>query len=53
MPFNYVGIRFNENGICNYCSDYRSREYLGKDALAETIDKILLNTKNRKYDCSD
>jgi len=48
MPSSYPGISFNHEGICNFCTGYKDREYLGKQELVE-----LMNSADRKseYDC--
>lgn len=56
LPDNYVGIRFNEEGICNFCISHMERketEYLGENALNEKIIQFLNNSKhrNKNYDC--
>ena len=47
-------IFFDENGICNYCIDYLSREMKSKKTsreLEELLDNIKKKGKNLKYDC--
>ncbi|MCK4828070.1 hypothetical protein KA005_70730 [bacterium] len=49
LPESYEGIFFNNEGICNYCVDYRpSHPYLGKEKLIELINK---KRGKSKYDC--
>ena len=45
-------IFFDENGICNYCTDYLSRDEIKKTSreLEELLDNIK-KRKNLKYDC--
>lgn len=51
------GIKFDENGECNYCKihDKLEEKYplgeLGQKKLNEVINKIRLKGKNKKYDC--
>lgn len=53
LPENYLGITFNDEGICNHCSNYKEREYLGGDALKREIEQFLHNKRdrNKDYDC--
>ena len=53
LPENYPGITFNEEGICNFCTTYKERKYLGGDVLKKEIDSFLKNKKDRNenYDC--
>lgn len=53
LPENYPGITFNEEGICNYCINYKERKYLGGEVLKEEIDSFLKSKKdrNKNYDC--
>ena len=32
LPESYPGITFNEEGVCNFCLNYRDIEYLGDEA---------------------
>lgn len=44
LPDNYPGIKFNKNGICNYCTDHKEKKYLGGKALRKKyyhISKIM------------
>jgi len=43
MPF----IKFNQDGICNYCTGYRKRELKGKEALESFVSKY----KGSNPDC--
>jgi hypothetical protein len=53
LPENYPAITFNEKGVCNYCTTYKQRKYLGGEALKEQIDSFLKSKKhrNKDYDC--
>jgi len=53
LPENYPGIKFNEEGVCNYCTTYKERKYQGSEALSAKINSILKNKKNinKNYDC--
>lgn len=49
MPETYPGITFNEEGICNFCLNYKPfHKYLGKDKLVEVLK---FGSKTGKYDC--
>lgn len=49
LPENYPGIRFNEVGVCNYCHDYKKRQYFGEEELKKNIESS--RNKKSKYDC--
>jgi N-acetyl sugar amidotransferase len=58
MDTSDPGITFDEHGYCNHCNDYYKRiskqTYQGKssdDALAQIVEKIKKNGKNKAYDC--
>jgi hypothetical protein len=54
LPENYPGIIFNDAGICQFCTGYREKQYLGAEALKKVTDTILKNNstrRNKKYDC--
>jgi len=51
LPKNYVSIEIDNKGVCNYCNNYKSIEYLGEEKLKDRIDSILEKYPNRKYDC--
>jgi hypothetical protein len=53
LPDTYPAIKFNNNGVCNFCVDYKPYNYLGPEALRERISSILRDKKDRnsKYDC--
>lgn len=53
LPGNYPGIAFNEEGLCNYCSEHKERKYLGSEALKKDIEEFLKSKKdrNKDYDC--
>ena len=46
-------IKFNDNGICNYCSNFidRKNNLTKKENLDELIYKIKKDGKNKRYDC--
>jgi len=49
LPSNYPGIRFDENGVCNYCHETEEIELLGEDKFFKEIDKY--RNSPGKYDC--
>ncbi|MFC1652794.1 hypothetical protein ACFL3F_03640, partial [Planctomycetota bacterium] len=49
LPNTYPGIKFNREGICNYCLEYcLGHADLGKEALANLLQS---KVRNSKYDC--
>lgn len=48
LPETFPGIKFDEEGVCNYCCDYKQIEVYGEEALIQ----ILLKYRNKgaKYD---
>ena len=51
LPDNYVGISFDDDGVCNFCNERKDHQYLGKEKLKEEINSIFLKYPDRKYDC--
>lgn len=53
LPKNYPGITFSHLGICNYCSTFHKKQYLGPKILKQQINSFLETKKNRNqdYDC--
>lgn len=49
LPDTIKGIIFDEEGVCNFCRDYRPIEYLGEDRLAEVFEEA--KKREGKYDC--
>ena len=49
LPETYPGIKFNEEGICNYCQTYKKWRYKGKEELNRFLESF--RNKNGKYDC--
>lgn len=51
------GIRFDERGVCNFCSNHDRLEKqfpldeTGKQSLEKLLDKIKSAGKNKEYDC--
>lgn len=42
-------IKFDDNGICNYCHSYQRQKLLGEKALVSIINRF--RHKNNDYDC--
>ena len=38
LPETYPNIRYNEDGVCNYCLSYTPIEYKGETKLEELLD---------------
>jgi tRNA(Ile)-lysidine synthase TilS/MesJ len=53
LPETYPNIRYNGDGVCNYCLSYTPIEYKGEPKLEELLDTYLNRTRNKgeKYDC--
>ena len=49
LPITHPYIEFDENGICNYCSNYKKNELKGKDSFAKIVNKY--DDKKNKYSC--
>ncbi|MCJ7635643.1 hypothetical protein MUP77_25035 [Candidatus Bathyarchaeota archaeon] len=49
LPETFPGIRFDEQGVCNYCRDYKKAEVKGEEALKQILSKY--RGKGEKYDC--
>jgi hypothetical protein len=47
------GIEFDEDGICNYCRDYKSQqlELLGEAQLVELLERFKQKNRDKEYDC--
>lgn len=51
LPENYAGIEFNQQGVCNFCISFKTREYQGGDALKERILNAKRKESSRDFDC--
>ena len=49
LPETFPGIKFNDQGICNYCESYKPVRVFGEDALEEKLDSY--RNKGQRYDC--
>jgi len=50
MPSTVPGISFDNEGVCNYCREYKPETYLGEEKL-HTIISSARKTKKSDYDC--
>jgi len=48
LPETYPEIRFDEEGVCNYCRSYVPAAYKGEDALQELLDA---HPSGSEWDC--
>ena len=51
LPETYPNIRYNRDGVCNYCLSYTPIEYKGEPKLEELLDTYRNRNKGEKYDC--
>lgn len=53
MDTTAIDITFDSNGLCNFCSDFLSKQkrISNYNNLQEFIKKIKFEGKNKKYDC--
>lgn len=58
MDTSAIGIKFDDNGICNFCRGYDERARIelhhdeaGQNKLRLLIEDIKYKGKNKKYDC--
>jgi hypothetical protein len=49
LPSNYPGIRFDDDGVCNYCRQTKDIELLGEEKFLEVIGRY--RNGPGKYDC--
>jgi len=49
LPVNYPGIRFDDDGVCNFCHGTEEIKLLGEEKFLEVIDKF--RNGPGKYDC--
>jgi len=52
LPYNYPRIRFDDNGVCNFCNNHKKREYKGGELLKKEILAHRNVTGKSKYDCA-
>ena len=48
---DYLNIKLDENGICQWCKDYNPINFLGTDNLIKDIQEPLSRNTSKKYDC--
>jgi len=51
LPESFPNIRYNGDGVCNYCLTYTPIEYKGETGLEELLDTYRNRNKGEKYDC--
>ena len=51
MPANYLGISFDQEGVCSYCKNHKNIKYLGLEEMKKDIYNIIDRKKDRKFDC--
>ncbi len=49
LPESFPGISFNDEGVCNYCRNYKPLNPLGEKELNSVLSKY--RGKGSKYDC--
>ena len=49
LPETFPGIKFDEEGVCNYCHEYSLAKVKGEKALEQELAKY--RNRGRKYDC--
>ncbi len=49
LPETYPFIRFDKDGVCNFCHKYKVQKYKGKIELEKTLSKY--RKSNGEYDC--
>ena len=51
LPETYPNIRYNEEGVCNYCLSYTPVEYKGEEKLEELLGFYRDRGVKYDYDC--
>ena len=49
LPETFPGIKFDQDGVCNYCKTYEPEKVLGEDEFKKLLAKY--RNKDSKYDC--
>jgi len=49
LPKSTPGIYFDDNGVCNYCHDYKLKTVQGEEALLKILNRY--RNKENEYDC--
>lgn len=52
IPANYPGAAFDNQGVCDFCGNYRRIEYRGAEALKSQILSYRSRQGASKYDCA-
>ncbi|MFC1921614.1 hypothetical protein ACFLYQ_07820 [Chloroflexota bacterium] len=50
LPETFPGIRYDSDGVCNYCHEHQSVKVLGEDTLIARLENYR-NIKTGEYDC--
>ena len=51
LPFDYINIELDKDGVCQHCRDYKPIKFKGKEKLMEIIKEPLSKNTSTKYDC--
>jgi hypothetical protein len=49
LPETFPGIDFDDEGVCNYCRDYKKVQVRGEEALRQVLEQY--RGKGERYDC--
>ena len=49
LPETFPGIRFDKDGVCNYCLNYELVKVLGQEELERVLSRY--KNKGKEYDC--
>lgn len=49
LPHTYPMIKFDKNGVCNFCNNYKRQDFLGENKLDEILSQV--RSKNGNVDC--
>jgi len=49
LPNTFPGIKYNENGVCNYCLSYKPVKVYGEGELEKVLSQY--RNKGEEYDC--
>lgn len=50
LPSTTPNIRFDSNGICNYCAVYEPKQVMGEERFLKALQDYKLKNKSKKYD---
>jgi hypothetical protein len=51
LPNNYLNIKMDEDGVCEFCKTYKPTKYLGTEQLLKDIQPALEKNSSKKFDC--